>query len=150
MAFEKRTYYKAWLLLIVFSLNTVVSFACSFSSLFHGFHHHNSSVTLAHQHKDGTQHEHKHAGHHHDEKDSTKDDKKDCCSQSVVAVEKVEKAMSRSIEAPNTVFLTAFIASYTYLFNLVAVPKAVTPHYERWRVPTTIQDLRIVIQSFQI
>lgn len=146
----KRTYYKALLLLIVFSMNTMVSFACSFSSLFHEFHHHNSSVTVSHQHNDGVKHAHKHNGHHHDTSDSEKKSQKDCCSESVVAVEKVEKAVSRSIEAPSAFFLKALLASYTDLFKLITEPKVVTKHYNRWRVPTTIQDLRIVIQSFQI
>ncbi len=159
MAVTKRTYYKALVLLIVFSLNTVVSFACSFSNLFHGFHHHKSSATTV---------EHKHSGSHHDshvqknkhehgnqsehnhDSGSSKSTKDDCCSGSVVGIEKVEKALSRTIEAPHAIFITSLFAAYAKLFSLPTIERILFPKSIRWRLPATIQDLRIVIQSFQI
>jgi hypothetical protein len=163
---NKGTYYKALLLLGVFSLNTLVSFACSFSIYFHSFHHHNSPSPAsegqaekghphhgvdskhdhshghdAHQHGNGTEH-------HSPDKEIPKDD---CCSSSTVQVEKLEKSVSRSIEAPNAVFLTLFLTVYASLY-LPELPVNSTsiPSYIRWRFPATIQNLRIVIQSFQI
>ena len=156
MALSTRTYFKAMILIIVFSLNTVVSFACSFSSMFHGFHHHNSSSTASHQednhhtHHD-TAHSHETSGDHHHKNDQTAGDSKDdCCSASVVQIEKSDKSVSNHIQTPNPIFTTAFIATYTTLLNLLGHQKTLVPTYVRWRVPATIQDIRIVIQSFQI
>ncbi len=159
MTLKKGTYYKALFLLLVFSLNTMVSFACSFSSFFHGFHHHKSSATTI---------EHKHSGSHHDSHDqknkhdhgiqsehkhesgSPNNSKDDCCSKSVIKIEKVEKAISRTIEVPHTIFVASLFATYVKLFSLQDLKKTFFPDYIRWQHTATIQDLRIVIQSFQI
>jgi hypothetical protein len=155
MSIIKKTYYKALLLFIVFSLNTVVSFACSFSSLFHGFHHHENSVTVEHKHEGNHRHssDKKHneaqSNHTHDS-GSTKNSKDDCCSKSVIEIEKIEKAVSRTIEAPHAIFVASLFAAYSEIFSLSTVYKVFFTHIVRWRLPATIQDLRIVIQSFQI
>lgn len=161
------TYYKAFLLALVFSLNTIVSFACSFSNLFHGIHHHDSgAVSSAEHHHSSTdhssqsdQHEHKESDHHqhndfeqHKHGAANSEDSKDgCCSESVVQIEKVEKALSRSIEAPHTLFIASFFAAFSsYLFQLETIEDTSIPPNIRWRLLATIPDLRIVIQSFQI
>jgi len=158
MTVTKRTYYKALLLAIVFSLNTVVSFACSFSNLFHGMHHHKDAVATEHKHS-GSHHskgetaENHHgsqAGPHHDDHSSKDSKGDDCCSKSVVEIEKVEKAVSKTIEAPNATFVISFFAAYSHLFPLPTTGSTSFTHYVRWRLTATIQDLRIVIQSFQI
>jgi len=154
----KGTYYKALLLVTVFSMNTVISFACSFSDLFHGFHHQKTTQVLEHKHA-GSQHhaEDKAHKHNHDAASNgdhysgtSKESKDDCCSGSVVEIQKVEKAVSRSIEAPQAIFITSFFTAYVSLFSLQTVEKILFPPNSRWRVNATIQNLRIVIQSFQI
>jgi hypothetical protein len=150
MTVKKRTYFKALLLVIVFSLNTVISFACSFSSLFHGVHHHNSSVAAPDKHNGSVAHTHNHEAQPHKKTDSKEEQKGDCCSTSIVEVEKTDKSVSRTIEAPDTLFLAAFIATYSSLLDYFTVERTVKPHWDRWRPPATIQDIRIVIQSFQI
>jgi len=157
MTVTKRTYYKALLLLIVFSLNAVVSFACSFSGLFHGFHHHKIAVASEHKHSvshhsksETPKHDHSSQPEHKHNNNSSKDSKDDCCSKSVIEIEKVEKALSRTIEAPQAIFLTSLFAAYTETFSLQNVEKIFLPKHVRWRLTATIQDLRIVIQSFQI
>lgn len=158
MVASKRTYYKALFLLIVFSLNTVVSFACSFSSMFHGIHHHDTSATADHHHEGSAPHSHSDTGHsheslgdhHHDSKDADANAKDDCCSESVVQIEKSDKSLSANIQAPDPLFTTAFLATYTTFLNFSGQQKTLIPTYVRWRVPATIQDIRIVIQSFQI
>ncbi|HVG11938.1 MAG TPA: hypothetical protein VM843_02990 [Flavisolibacter sp.] len=146
---DKRTYVKALLMLTVFSMNTVVSFACSLSTLFHQSHHNSTAGQPDHHHNKGT-HDDEHAEHQYDPKASDAKDVNDCCSESVLAIEQVEKSVSRTIEAPDVFFLTVLLASYSSTFQFSTLPKAVFPYHDRWRVPTTIQDLRIVIQSFQI
>jgi hypothetical protein len=158
MRASQRTYYKALVLLTIFSLNTVVSFACSFSSFFHSFHHETPLASVAskpsHDHNHNDHHHHKH---HHDgpEKDQesthgsgTSDD---CCSQYLLEVDKSEKSVSRSIDAPNTVMLSSFAWLYSSLSSIYGrEERTLYPDHIRWRLPATIQDLRIVIQSFQI
>lgn len=165
MRISKRTYYKALLLLLVFSLNTVVSFACSFGGVVHNLHH-RGSIAVEHKHSStgkhdhGTTHKHDHGtAHKHDdgnraehdhETDSSGDKKDDCCSDEVTELQKLDKSVSRSIEAPHLSFTTLFIASYSELFSFQDGKQDYQPHKIRWRFPATIQDLRIVIQSFQI
>jgi len=158
MNVTKRTYYKALLLAIVFSLNTGVGFACSFSNLFHGMHHHKAASTSEHKHS-GSHHsksetaEHNHgsqAAHKHDDHSSKDSKDGDCCSKSVVEIEKAEKAVSKTIEAPNANFVTSFFAASSQSFLLSITGNTFFTRYVRWRLPATIQDLRIVIQSFQI
>jgi hypothetical protein len=157
MRISKQTYYKALLLLIVFSLNTVVSFACSFGGVFHNFHH-GGSAAIEHKessngkHDHGTAHKHDHSKRteHDHETDPSGDKKDNCCSDEVTVLQKLDKSVSRNIDAPHLNFITVFIASYLELFSFHAGKQDFQPHKIRWRPPATIQDLRIVIQSFQI
>ena len=151
MASTKGTYYKAILLLIVFSLNTVVSFACSFGGMFHEFHHKVSSTTEPkHSHHEGHKHDHGKSSEQKHDSETPVDSKDNCCSLSVVEMQKLDKSISRSIEAPNLIFIISFAAAYSEFFSLPALQQAVFPDFVRWRPPPTIQDLRIIIQSFQI
>jgi hypothetical protein len=153
-----KTYYKALLLLAVFSLNTVVSFACSFSDLFHGFHHQKTPQASEHKqagghhHAEDKAHKHSHdtqSRHGHDS-GTSKESKDDCCSGDVIQIQKIEKAVSRSIEAPQAIFLTSFFTAYASVFSSQTEERTLFPLHSRWRLTNTIQSLRIVIQSFQI
>jgi ABC-type nickel/cobalt efflux system permease component RcnA len=149
MKVTKATYFKALLLLIAFSMSTLVSFACSFSDLFHEFHHHNSPATKAHKHDDQEEHTHDHSGSHHDS--GPREEKKDnCCSHSIVELQKVEKSISRNIEGFKLNSILSFAATGSELFSAPALRQTTYPDFVRWRPPATIQDLRILIQSFQI
>jgi hypothetical protein len=148
----KGTYYKSLFLLMVFSLNMIVSMACSLSSYVHSLHH-ESPATDFHSGQKKThhhQHEHSKKPHHlHDPKTGLPKD--DCCSGSVVLVQQMDKSVTRSIEAPgilSTIVLLPGFVSITDLFT--TEEKTKTPPFDRWRQPATITDLRIIIQSFQI
>ena len=146
-------FFKALFLLIVFSLNTVVSFACSTSDLFHNSHHSKiqRSTTQTHQHEDKSHGHHKHGRHSHEqENNQPNNDDDNCCSSYIITLAKIEKSIARIIEFPAPV-ITPFFAEFTALLlaNLWK-EKTFFPDYIRWRPPATIQDLRIVIQSFQI
>lgn len=130
------------------------------NGLFHSFHHtHTSTGKASHRHENGhgQKHDHKKSDQHkhgdnahHDEQNS-ENSADDCCSKNVVEVEKVEKSVSRTIDAPDVTFLTSFILSYSSLFSVFpSQDKSQAPDDVRWRFPATIQNLRIVIQSFQI
>ncbi len=155
MTGTKGIYNKALILLTVFSMNTGVSFACSFSNFFHERHHHKSGNTEhkdlnhTHSHSDKNSHQHD-AGNVKHHSASSKKSKDDCCSSSVVAIEKVDKSVSRTIEAPYLVFTALVLSTYSVLSTVDSEQKTFFPDNVRWRIPATIQDLRIVIQSFQI
>ena len=146
-----RTYYKSFFLLLLFSSNTVISFACSYSSLFHSSHHHKAQSQSTHHHKD-QQHKHDHSANHHEPADKKDESKENCCSTAVLKLQKVDKEISRSIDAPTTgtAFAILSIALFQQVDLLPSALKQYLSHAIRWRSPTTIQDLRIVIQSFQI
>ena len=157
MQFTKIKYYKALILLIVFSMNSVVSFACSFSNLFHSLHHHTDAAVTEHNHganhhntkNESAKHQHNNVAEHHHDTGSQKSEDDNCCSTKVIEIEKVEKAVSRTITAPEVIFLTSLFVSYTELY-LSRQDTDILQHHTRWRNPATIPDLRIVIQSFQI
>ncbi len=142
--YKKGTYYKSLFLLMVFSLNMVVSMACSLSSYVHSLHH-ESPLTNSHH-----QHEHSKKPHHlHDEKTGLPKD--DCCSGSVVLVQQMDKSVARSIEAPGILSTLVLLPGFVSITDLtLAEEKTQTPPFDRWRPPATIEDLRIMIQSFQI
>lgn len=164
MVANSGTYCKAFVLLFVFSLNTVVSFACSLSDVFHHFHHHNSgaktetkvidddrSRSKMHHHNHDKAHPHDHDKMPEEEKDqNTNHTSDDCCSNAVVEMQLVDKSVSRSIDAPNVFFVGALLAAYYPRFFNSGWQQKHFPDFTRWRPPATIQDLRIVIQSFQI
>ncbi len=139
------TYIKAVLLLLVFSLNTLVGSACSLSKVFHQSHHHQSSAM--HSHGEGVKHEHDHSGSHHD----AGEEGEDCCSRSSVAFNHLDKSVAQNFATP---VLTFPVHPFTEFYNTFLLLRrqddgtAIT--YTRWRPPATIQDLRIVMQSFQI
>ena len=149
----KAIYYKAFFLLFVFSLNTVVSFACSLSSYFHSFHHSSFAYASDRDHgKHGNTYHHDHDCHSVPQQNLPDNEKKDdCCSKYVVEFQKIEKSVSKSIEAPGFLITTTFLPS-TYFDLEIPASKNIPafPNYDRWRIPATIQDLRIIIQSFQI
>ena len=150
----KGTYLKALLLLVVFGMSTMVSFACSFSSLFHSFHHQRSASlpehSRSHQHPDAN-HTHDHDGPGSQPHDPIPGSADDCCAKYVVVIEKADKSITRTLELSNAFSQVPFIVAYTSSFTTLPIEtKKLFPENIRRRAPATIQDLRIVIQSFQI
>jgi ABC-type nickel/cobalt efflux system permease component RcnA len=147
---------KAAFLLIVFSLNTIIGFACAVG-LDMGFnsHHHEEEVTKAtvHIQADGKNHHHKsEANERHDEK--VKDhhetsDKDNCCNDHVTKIVQQDKAIASSISIISPVFFTTLIASF-YTINLLnSLIDTHVRYFIRSHHPP-IPDIRIAIQSFQI
>lgn len=141
---------KAAFLLLVFSLNTIVGFACSMGMDmgFNSTHHHEEEAVVE---KDA---HHQGTSHHHDEADNkhkSKDGKDNCCNDKVTKISQLDKAVPQSANpAVNPIFFTAFVSSF-YNIDVLAVSKAtvnVKPFVRS--SPPTISDIRIAIQSFQI
>ncbi len=148
---------KAAFLLMIFSLNTIIGFACAVG-LDMGFnsHHHEEEVAdiPVHVHADGKKHQHNNeAKEHHDE--NVKDhhetnDKDNCCNDHVTKIAQQDKAIAQSITIINPIFFTALISSF---YNIdILLSNGVDSHlryFVRSHHPP-IPDIRIAIQSFQI
>jgi hypothetical protein len=146
---KKSIQLKAAFLLIAFSLNTVIGFACAVG-LDMGFnsHHHEENAIET----EGIHHHDK--SHHHDEADvhhhKTNGDKDNCCNDGVMKFQKVDKALASSINLINPIFFTSFLASFYNIDILSSYDKiAAIKYFVRSHHPP-IPDIRIAIQSFQI
>lgn len=140
---------KAVFLILVFSLNTVVGFACAIGvdMGFNTTHHHKEEATEIHVHADGSKHHHEKKEHKHSEKDS----KDDCCNDKVLKFAQVDKSIPQSLNTGiNPIFFTAFTSSF-YNIDVLYTSKVSTSakYFARDHHPP-IPDIRIAIQSFQI
>ena len=149
---------KAALLIVVFSLNTIIGFACAIG-LDMGFnttHHHDEEAieAVVHIHKDGKEHvHHSEAGKHHDEANNHKEknDKDNCCHDKVIKFNEVDKSASHSFNIVlNPIFSVTFIPTFsdTNIFYQSYVDTGIK-YFVRSHHPP-ISDVRIAIQSFQI
>ncbi|MDE3185067.1 MAG: hypothetical protein KGM16_16775 [Bacteroidota bacterium] len=139
---KKSIQIKATILLIVFSLNTVIGFACAvgIDMGFNSHHHKESSIASA-------------SMHHHDanvENHPTKNDKDNCCNDEVMKFQKVNKALSSSIKMINPVSFTSYLASF-YNLDISSPYSQISDikYFVRSHHPP-IPDIRIAIRSFQI
>ncbi len=149
---------KAAFLIIVFSLNTIIGFACAIGidMGFNTTHHHGNETTAAtvHIHKDGKKHfHHKEAAKHHDEVSNhhkAKDTKDNCCNDKVIKITQLDKSVPQYIGALNPVFFTTFVSSFYYFDILYTSQLSPSIKYFVRSHHPPIPDIRIAIQSFQI
>ena len=150
---------RAAFLMIVFSLNTVIGFACAIGidMGFNTQHHHEEEEieAVVHVHADGKKHIHHEAAKHHEEPDNdhhkSKDDKDGCCNDKVMKFNEVDKSASHSLNASiSPIFFTIFLASFNdvNIFYTSYVDTNIK-YFVRSHHPP-IPDIRIAIQSFQI
>ncbi len=140
---KKSIHFKAAFLLIVFSLNTVIGFACAvgLDMGFNSHHHEESAVEVT-------------ENHHHDEADvhhhKANNEKDNCCNDGVMKFQQVDKNIATSFSLINPLFFTSFLASYYNIDILSSGNKiSVIKYFVRSHHPP-IPDIRIAIQSFQI
>jgi len=139
--------------MLVFSLNTLLGFACSLDfNMGYNEHHHETelsvppSPTAYHEH--GSDHEHQEdKKHRHPINESSKDD---CCSNGVTFFSLLDKSVSEQVIIVHPVFATAFFNSYFHigLLHPHYVPKNIRAFAQSYHPP--IHDIRIAIQSFLI
>ena len=145
----KSIQFKAAFLLIVFSLNTVIGFACTvgLDMGFNSHHHEESAIEVSENH-------HQDKSHHHDEADvhhhQTNNDKDNCCNNEVMKFQQVDKAVASSITLIIPVFFTSLLASFYNIDILSFSSKISVIKYIARRYRPPIPDIRIAIQSFQI
>lgn len=137
---------KAFILLFVFSLNSLISFAC-LVGIDMGFnskdHHDEENIAVTHN-----------GSHHHDKADNhhkSKDNKDNCCNDKVINFAKIDKSVPEtSYSGISSLSLNAFISSF-YIVDVLATFKVTTSikYFVRSYHPP-IPDIRIAIQSFQV
>jgi hypothetical protein len=139
---------KSAFLLIIFSLNIFVGFACAvgIDMDFNSAHHHKEAIVKAHVHAPGVKHHHEKPKHKHTDKKG----KDDCCNDRVVKISQADKAIPQNAKLLSPVFFTAFSAVF-YNINISYPSQAYTSnkYFVRGNHPP-ISDIRIAIQSFQI
>ena len=151
-------------LLTIFSLNTVVGFACSvgIDMGFNSKHHHDDNATEAvvHIHSDGKKHihygkkdNHNHTKTNHHEQTANhhnSGNKKDnCCNDDVLQFEQLDKTVPYSLNIIHPIFLIVFIdAFYNVDLPSPGIVKDIKQFVRSYHPP--IPDIRIAIQSFQI
>jgi len=163
MSYRRKYKIIATFLLTVFSLNTVVGFACSvgLDVGFNSKHHHDEAVTgpVVHIHKDGKKHVHSEKknghdhskSHHHDQtnNDKSKDGKDNCCNDKVLQFEQLDKSVPQSLNVIHPIFLIAFFdAFYSVPLPSFDIVKNIKQFVRSYHPP--ISNIRIAIQSFQI
>ena len=145
----------------VFSLNTVVGFACSLGFGFNSKHH-DEEVTdsVVHIHKDGKKHihnekknTHSHGNQHkHGQSDNHHDQEKkkdNCCSDEVAQLVQGDKSLPHSLKIIHPTFLIAFVdVFYNDRLPSTDVVKNIKQFLRGYHPP--ISSIRIAIRSFQI
>lgn len=146
---KKSIQLKAAFLLIVFSLNTVIGFACAvgMNMGFNSHHHEESAVEILGIHQHDKSRHHDDADVHHHNKANEKDN---CCNDEVMKFQKVDKALASSITLDSPVFFTSFPASFYSIDILSSNNRISEIKYFIRRHHPPIPDIRIAIQSFLI
>ncbi len=145
---KKHIQCKAAFMLLIFSLNMFIGFACAVGVEM-GFnkHHHDEEKAISiHTHVNGKKHNHEEAEHKH--KDNDKKD--DCCHNKVLKIFQIDKAVPQFAKILSPIFNTAFVPVYYSI--TISYPSQVSTsnkYYVRGHHPP-IRDIRIAIQSFQI
>ena len=142
--------FKAAFLIIVFSLNTVIGFACAvgMDMGFNTSHHHDEAAMEAtmHVHTDGKKHIHHNDNDHHTSNNETDN----CCNDQVMKFTQLDKSVPQSIKTISPTFLTAFVSAWYDIDILYTSYFDTSIKYFVRSYHPPIPDIRIAIQSFQI
>jgi hypothetical protein len=160
--YQQKNKIKAAFLLLVFALNTVVSFACSVGLVDFSEDHHKHGAShvhdKSHSHQ-GVSHQHEKSvdvdNHHH--LNSTQqlpgEEENNCCSDDVVKVATLDKSVTSVNQNPLPLPVEVMAAIYAFIlpgyYSAMLPVKPKLCFDRRWAL-TDDTDLRIVIQSFQI
>ena len=145
---------KAAFLLLVFSLNTIVGFACA-AGLDMGFnskhHHHHDDDEVS---PTKVTHHHEGVKHHHDEELNNKNNKStdddNCCNKGVIKFSELDKLLTHVVNAGIEIpVIFVFLHSF-YLPYLAPLAKTTKQIQVARRCYFNSPDIRVSIQSFQI
>ena len=161
---------KAFILLLVFSLNTLTGLACAagFNFQTQKSHEHSAkSPEKAHKHDNAKVHAHSHgdvSGHHshekavpaHEHRSSLKHEapaEEDCCTDEVVKLSLLDKAITKAAQNNLLVHFAVIYLISDFLLstpnNAAALVRLKPPLLRSWPLASHT-DIRVVIQSFQI
>lgn len=153
MTVQQKNRLRAFFLITVFSLNTIIGFACSFgvNLKFNSTHHqHWKSEAFVDIQADGNKHNHD-KSHHNENKTNhdPKDDKKNCCKDEALKFQKLDKSVPQSVTIIHPAFLITFFDVF-YDAGLAdpGIVKNIKQFVRSYHPP--ISNIRIAIQSFQI
>ena len=152
MISNKPIQFKAAFLLVVFSLNTLVGFACSMgvNMGFNTTHHKEETKAQIHIHKDGKKHEHKQESakkQQHAHKEAT-DKKDDCCKEKVIKLQIADKNLDYSKIVINQPVIN--LPDIFYQVPFFRIVKGNVQEFIACHFHPPPRDIRIDIQSFQI
>lgn len=144
---------------MVFSMNTVIGFACviGIDMGFNSSHHHSEKAAKSseHVHADGKKHVHHHeTSNHHDQAGydhhKAKDGADNCCHDKVTQLAQLDKSVPQTLTGFNPVFLTTLVSAYYNIdvFSTSQVSPDIKYFVRSYHPP--IPDIRLAIQSFQI
>jgi hypothetical protein len=143
---------KAAFLMIVFSLNTIIGFACAvgIDMGFNSTHHHEEEASgiSVHVHASGKKHIHQEEvdkDHH-----KSTDGKDNCCHNKVIQFAQLDKSVPQSLSVISQIF---FITGVSTFYNSeILFPSQATPNIKYFvrSYHPPIPDIRTAIQSFQI
>lgn len=151
---------------MVFTLNTIVGFACSLGldMGYNSTHHGEEEATteaVVHIHKKDKKHIHQEAkesenhdkSHNHDEEkkpNKSKSGKGKCCTDKVIEFQELDKSLPASISIIYPVYFKAFVADYydIILISHTDIVRDIKLFVRNHHPP--IADIRVAIQSFQI
>ena len=142
---------KATFLLIVFSLNTIIGFACAVGLVMEfNSHHHEGEDAIVIE----TSYHHGKSQHHHNE--AVKDhhqskEEGNCCNDGVMKFAQFDKAIPPSFNsAVHPLFFATFISPFFNIDLLYSFREDASIKYFLLSYHPPIPDIRIAIQSFQI
>lgn len=161
MTIQKKNKLRAFFLLTVFSLNTVIGFACSvgIKMFFNTNHHKGESGAVVHVHTDGKKHIHNgekekqdhNTSHHNGDKNNhhSKEDKNNCCKDEALKFQQLDKSLPQSVAIIHPTFLIAFFDVY-YDAGIAdpGIVKNIKQFVRSYHPP--ISNILIAIQSFRI
>ena len=145
---------KAGFLIIVFSMNTVIGFACAMGldMGFNSKHNHDDDdeATETSVQVNGKEHQHhdEETKHHHDSKEDS--EKGGCCNDGVIKFQNLEKNLNQNNTPVIYAHVFAIILSDFWNVNIFNCAKALAQQYKASVFHPPPTDILIAIQRFQI
>ena len=156
---------KAIFLLIVFSLNTIIGFACAvgLDMGFNSKHHHDESIshnTKPHHHSGKSHHHHHHNGsdshttkshHSHNEiNKSGSPEKENCCNKDATQLSQADKLLGTVVYSGIEMPVALIALHFLYLSHLSSFKPEIKKIQEIRPYILNSRGIRVSIQSFQI
>ncbi|MBC7588847.1 MAG: hypothetical protein H7178_10875 [Chitinophagaceae bacterium] len=139
-------------LLFVFTLNTIVGFACAFGAKVNlneaSISVNQQDLQKPHIHADGHKHNHQHAA-TVPQKNLDKKKKGNCCKDEVQKIQSLDKAITQNAKVALVPIFFSSINSFLNSINFPSSNQAIQKFSIRFFYPPP-PDIRIAIQSFQI